>query len=102
MALSLMLMQECCNPLLANSFCQWENEPCMGCAYTNKALITLVNCEIFHSPYLTLTPVISLCVATYLCRLVHSEIVDQSRVLESEEIWRNRYEGISRELEELK
>ena len=26
-ALSIMLMQECCNPVANSLFCQWENEP---------------------------------------------------------------------------
>ena len=47
-----------------------------GCAYKNKALITLISCEIWRdiSPYLTLTRVISLiyiyiymCVCKFLC-----------------------------------
>ena len=50
MALSIMLMQECCNPVLL--ICQWENEP-GGVPLRIKHLIhssAVRYGEIFHSP----------------------------------------------------
>ena len=44
-ALSIMLMQECCNPV-ANSFDNGKMN--QGCASKNKALITLVSCDIWR------------------------------------------------------
>ena len=55
-ALSIMLMQECCNFI-----CQWENEP-GGVPIRIKHLLhssAVRYGEIFHLPYLTLTRVIS-------------------------------------------
>ena len=61
-ALSIMLMQECCNFI-----CQWENEP-GGVPIRIKHLL--------HSPYLTLTRVISLIYRmSYVgCHVLHSII----------------------------
>ena len=52
MALSIMLMQECCNPVANSLFCQWENEP-GGVPIRIKHLLhssAVRYGEIFHSP----------------------------------------------------